>query len=82
MKFLCVDNYDEDYTFACTETPARGTQWFTVCGKAHTNHAGHLAAVAGLGATGSVVFTLLFGAMARVREDEGVPVVASSPMRS
>jgi hypothetical protein len=76
MKFLCVNDYDEDFTFACTEAPADGTPWFTVCGKAHTNYAGHLGGVAGLAATGSVVFFMLFGAMARVREDEGVPVVA------
>ena len=82
MKFLCVNDYDEDFTFACTDPPAHGTQWFTVCGKAHTNYAGHLAAVAGLSATGGVVFSMLFGPMARVRKDEGVPVVASSPIRS
>ena len=40
-KLLCINDYDEDFTFACTTPPADGTQWFSICGKAHTNYAGN-----------------------------------------
>lgn len=60
-KFLCIDNYEEDFTFACTAPPADGARWFTICGKAHTNYPVYSAAVGGLSLTGVVVFFILFG---------------------
>lgn len=65
QKYLCVDNYEEDYTFACTTPPADGTRWFTVCGKARTNHAAHMAAVGGLSLAGIAMFAMLCGATRR-----------------
>ena len=65
--FLCVTDFDEDFTFACTTPPADGTQWFTICGKAHTNYAGYVSAVGGLALAGIVVFSLFFGVGARRR---------------
>ena len=64
-KFLCVDDYEEDFTFACTAPPAVGTQWFTICGKTHTNYAAYAAGVGGLALGGIVVFSMLFGAIRR-----------------
>ena len=64
-KFLCVDDYEEDFTFACTAPPAVGAQWFTICGKAHTNYAAYAAGVGGLALGGIVVFSMLFGAIGR-----------------
>ena len=73
-KFLCVTDYDEDFTFACAAPPANGTQWYTICGKAHTNYALYATGVAGLSFAGLAMFSLLFGAIGHVRKDEDVPV--------
>lgn len=71
-KFLCVDDYEEDFTFACTTPPADRTRWYTVCGKAHTNYPASAATVGGLSLAGIAVFSMLFGAIGRVasRGDE------------
>ncbi len=37
--FLCAHDFDEDFTFACTETPTGDRAWYTVCGRAHQNPA-------------------------------------------
>ena len=47
-KFLCVDDYEEDFTFDCSTLPADGTQWYTICGRPHTNYAVYATAVGGL----------------------------------
>ncbi len=67
--FLCVEDFDEDFTFACAAPPAHGTQWFTVCGKAHTRYAAHAAGVGALALLGLVVFSTMFGALRRAPED-------------
>ena len=64
-QFLCTDNYEEDFSFACTTPPADGTEWFTICGKAHTNYPAYAGVVNGLALAGLVVFSTLFGAAAR-----------------
>ena len=65
--FLCVDDFQEDFTFDCTTPPAAGTQWFTVCGKAHGNYAVHAVAVGGLALAELLVFIMLFAAKAQDR---------------
>ena len=69
-KLLCVDDYEEDFTFDCTTLPADGTQWYTICGRPHTNYAVYATAVGGLSLGGIVVFSLLFGAMGGARRAE------------
>ena len=65
-EFLCTSDFDEDYTFECVDAPpAEGSEWYTVCGKAHTNHPRHLAGVAGLGLLGIMVFSYLIGPLRR-----------------
>lgn len=65
-EFLCASDYDEDFTFECVDAPpAEGSEWYTVCGKAHTNYAGYLAGVAGLGLLGIMVFSYLIGPLRR-----------------
>ena len=61
QAFLCVDDYEEDFTFACTTPPADGTQWYTVCGQPHANYAAHAGGVGGLALGGLAMFALLFG---------------------
>ncbi len=65
-KFLCIDDYEEDFTFACTTPPADGTRWFTVCGKAHANYAAYATTVGGLSLAGIVVFSTFFGIIGHI----------------
>lgn len=57
-KFLCVQDYDEDFTFDCTTTPLDGALWYTICGQTHTNFAGYAAAVVALALVGILVFSV------------------------
>ena len=61
QEFLCVQDYDEDFTFDCATTPDDGALWYTVCGRTHTNYAGYTGAVGVLSLVGILVFSLLFG---------------------
>ena len=60
--FLCLSEFDEDFTFECTTPPAQGAEWYTICGKAHQNYAAHVAAVTAFSLFGILVFVMLFGA--------------------
>ena len=62
QKYLCVDDYDEPFSFACTTPPAHGTEWYTVCGKAHARYAAYAGGVSGLALLGLWAFSMLFGA--------------------
>ncbi len=61
--FLCVDEFDEDFTFDCTTNPEDGSRWYTICGKAHADYATYVGAVGSLALVGLVSFSLLFGAL-------------------
>jgi len=68
-EFLCAQDFDEDYTFACVnELPADGAQWYTVCGRAHTSFARWMAGVFALAIAGIAVFTRLLGGASRRTE--------------
>lgn len=57
FKYVCAEQMDEDYDFACVDGPPPSeTQWYTVCGKAHTNQALWLGGVLGLGLVGAFAF--------------------------
>ncbi len=58
-EFLCAKDFDEDYTFDCTTPPADGSEWYTVCGKAHSNYLGWLLGVFGIGLIGSLLYSWL-----------------------
>ncbi|MFV8752016.1 hypothetical protein ACNOYE_15835 [Nannocystaceae bacterium ST9] len=67
-EYLCTSDFDEDYTFECVDTPpAEGSEWYTVCGKAHDNFALWLAGVGLLGGLGIAVFSYLLGPLRRRR---------------
>lgn len=69
-KYVCAEDYDEDYTFDCMDTlPAEGDEWYTVCGRAHTSRATWLAGVGALGAVGMGLFGFLL-VPARRRKDK------------
>jgi hypothetical protein len=68
-QYLCAEDFAEDFTFDCVDTlPAAGDEWYTVCGRAHTDRAAWLLGVGGLGVAGIAVYSFLLGAWRR-RED-------------
>jgi len=60
-RYLCVEDFEEDFTFACTEPPADGARWYTICGRAHTSFVAWMSGVAVLGVFIAGLFTFLFG---------------------
>jgi len=61
-EFLCVTDFDEDYTFECVdELPGDQAAWYTVCGQAHTNFSAWMLGVGSLGLVGIGLFSLLLG---------------------
>jgi hypothetical protein len=59
-QYLCVDDFDEDFTFDCVEAPPPDhAQWYTLCGKPHSDFMSWLAATSLLAFAGIVVFTAL-----------------------
>ena len=56
-QYLCAEDYDEDYSFACVdELPAPYAEWYTVCGKAHSNFPRYLAGLLMLCGLGVAVY--------------------------
>ncbi len=67
-KFLCAEDFDEDFSFACVdELPEEGSEWYTVCGRAHTSFLKWMLGVTGLGLVGVFLYTFLLGAWRRTR---------------
>ena len=67
-KYLCADDFDEDFSFACVDTlPEAGSEWYTVCGKPHRDFLRWLLGVTGLGLLGVVLYSHLLGAWRRPR---------------
>jgi hypothetical protein len=55
-----VRDFDEDHTFDCVDDPpARESQWYTVCGKPHTNFPLWMTSISLLAALGVLVFSWL-----------------------
>ncbi len=60
--YVCADDYDEDWTFDCTAgQPPEMTEWYTVCGRPHSDQGLWMAGVGGLGAFGLAAFGLVLG---------------------
>lgn len=59
--YLCIDDFDEDYSFACSTKPAAGGRWYTLCGRAHARAFAHRSGVAALGGAGMLSFAMLLG---------------------
>lgn len=67
-QFLCAEDYDEDFTFECVDSlPARGSEWYTVCGRPHRDFPRWLAGVGGLGIAGIGLYGLVLGVRRRSR---------------
>ena len=61
FEFLCVDDFDEDFTFACTERPADGSRWYTVCGKPFDGRGRYLVCVGAISIVGAALYAWLLG---------------------
>lgn len=69
-QYLCAGDYDEDFTFACVDAlPASGDEWYTVCGKPHTDRTRWLLGVGGLGLAGIAVYSFLLAGLGRRRRE-------------
>jgi hypothetical protein len=67
-QFVCAQEFDEDFTFDCVPAlPPEGSEWYTVCGKQHTDFPRWLAGVAGLGFVGALLYSFLLGRLGRRR---------------
>lgn len=67
-KFLCAEDYDEDFTFSCLPAlPAAGSDWYTVCGRPHRDFRKFLLGVGALGGIGIFLYSYLLGALRRRR---------------
>jgi hypothetical protein len=65
-KFLCAEDFDEDFSFACVEKlPAAGSDWYTVCGRPHRDFPRFLLGILFLGGLGSLLYSYLLGALRR-----------------
>ena len=67
FDLLCAEDFDEDFSFDCTEIPAEGSEWYTVCGKPHTDFRAWMLGVSGLGAAGIALWSFLLGPLRRRR---------------
>jgi hypothetical protein len=69
FEFLCAQDFDEDFSFDCVDAlPAEGSQWYTVCGRAHEDLAVRLVAIAVLAALGIAAFRGLLAPRRRARD--------------
>ena len=67
-KFLCAEDFDEDFSFDCVPSlPAAGSDWYTVCGRAHKDRQRFLLGVGALGGLGILLYSFLLGTLRRRR---------------
>ena len=64
-EYLCVRDFDEDYSFECTDAPPDGAEWYTVCGRAHTRFGVWMAGMSFLAALAGLLFSYLLGPLRR-----------------
>ena len=67
-QYLCAEDFAEDFSFACVDAlPEAGSEWYTVCGRAHTSFVRWMLGVTGLGVVGALLYTFLLGGLRRRR---------------
>ena len=68
-QYVCAEDFDEDYRFDCTPAlPAQMSEWYTVCGRPHTDFGRWMAGVGGLGFTGILLYGWMLGGLRRRRD--------------
>jgi len=67
-QYLCAEDFDEDFTFACPEAsalPAAGSEWYTVCGRPHSDFTRWLLGVSGFAIVGILLYSFMLGGLRR-----------------
>lgn len=76
-KYFDPSNYEEDFTFDCAhKLPRPGTDddpldWYTVCGKRHSDFLLYAAVVSGIAFTGVLTYTFALGLYSKKPEKRG-----------
>jgi len=55
-RYLCANDFDEPFDFACATQPADGARWYTVCGTPHDDRDAFIGGVGALGLLGLLLF--------------------------
>ena len=55
--YLCKDNYEEDFSFDCPASDKETPEWYTVCGRPHSDKTAYVKAIGLLGVLGAVTYT-------------------------
>ncbi|MCA9694513.1 MAG: hypothetical protein KC636_33355 [Myxococcales bacterium] len=59
-QYLCAEDYDEDFSFDCVDAPpSDGSEWYTVCGRPHTDFPRWMLTISLLAALGVGCFSYL-----------------------
>ena len=69
--YLCPSEHDEDWTFNCQGrdmTPPDMSEWYTVCGKPHTDKNLWVAAEAALALLGTITYRMAFSSSRKAVE--------------
>jgi hypothetical protein len=70
FKFLCAEDFDEDFSFTCVDKlPSSGSEWYTVCGRAHRSFSRWMFGVSAYCLLGILLYSLLLGALRPRRPD-------------
>ncbi len=65
-EYLCPSDFDEDYTFECVDAPpAEGSEWYTVCGRPHSDFTRWLLGVSGFAIVGILLYSFMLGGLRR-----------------
>ncbi len=76
-RYLCADDFDEDFSFECinreapqgpwfiNKRPAAGSEWYTVCGRPHKSFSRWMLGVSALCLLGMLLYSYLLGGVCR-----------------
>ncbi len=67
FQFLCLEDFDEEFSFDCTDRPEQGATWYTVCGTPHQSYGKWLGGLSALCLMIAGVFGFL---LVRRRKDD------------